>query len=237
LFGILGSTFRVSYAKEKIIGKSKEREIGVPMVSFCDLKLSEITSHMSKYGNYGIGLTKEWANKNGLNPVLYISQYSPFTDGLLSGLNSIHAHRRKIKKSEESDGLTTDYMNIYNTYRYAKNYEAPLHRKGHPKIEKYRFADEREWRYVPPLENTSLQPFVPLDAIKTEQKKNELNDSIRDVILHFEPEDIRYLIVERDNEISELINHLMHVKQRFSTDTLNRLKSRILTSEQIELDI
>ncbi|RLW63863.1 MAG: hypothetical protein B6D73_13785 [gamma proteobacterium symbiont of Stewartia floridana] len=237
LFGILGSTFRVSYAKEKIIGKSKEREIGVPMVSFCDLKLSEITSHMNKYGNYGIGLTKEWANKNGLNPVLYISRHSPFTDGLLSGLNSIHAHRRKLEKSGDSKELSTDYMNIYNTYRYVKNYEAPLHRKGHQKIEKYRFADEREWRYVPPLDNTSLQPFVPLEAIKTEKKKSELNESIRNVVLHFEPEDIRYLIVERDNEISELIDHLMNVKKRFSTNTLNRLKSRILTSEQIELDI
>jgi len=207
------------------------------MVSFCDLKLSEITSHMSKYGNYGIGLTKEWANKNGLNPVLYISQYSPFTDGLLSGLNSIHAHRRKLEKSGGSEGLTTDYMNIYNTYRYVKNYEAPLHRKGHPKIEKYRFADEREWRYVPPLGNKNLQPFVALDTIKTEKKKTNLNNSIRNVMLPFEPEDIRYLIVERDDEISELIDHLMRKKQRFNDNTLNRLKSRILTSEQIKLDI
>ena len=207
------------------------------MVSFCDLRLSEVISHMGKYGNYGIGLTKEWANKNGLNPVLYISRHSPFTDGLLSGLNSIHAHRRKLEKSGGNDELTTEYMNIYNTYRYVKNYEAPLHRKGHPKIEKYRFADEREWRYVPPLENKNLQPFVPLEAIKTEKKKKELNDRIRDIVLNFEPEDIRYLIVESDEEISELIDHLMQVKQRFSAKTLNRLKSRILTSEQIELDI
>ena len=237
LFGILKSTFHVSYAKEKIIGKSKKREIGVPMVSFCDLKLSEVSSHMDKYGNYGIGLTKEWANKNGLNPVLYISQHSPFTDGLLSGLDKIHAHRRKLEKSGDSEGLTTKYMNIYNTYRYVKNYEASLHRKGHKKIEKYRFADEREWRYVPPLSNTSLQPFVPLEAIKTEEKKKKLNESIHHVSLHFEPEDIRYLIVESDDEISELINHLMKVKKRFGEATLNRLKSRILTSEQIELDI
>ena len=174
MFSILDSAFRISYAKEKIIGKSGKREIGVPMVSFCDLKLSEVTSHMSKYGNYGIGLTKKWANRNGLNPVLYISQHSPFTDGLLSGLNSIHAHRRKLEKSGDSEGLTTDYMNIYNTYRYVKNYEAPLHRKGHSTIEKYRFADEREWRYVPPLEKDKFAAICTFRSNKNKIEKEQI---------------------------------------------------------------
>lgn len=42
LFGILSSTFRVSYARELIIGPNDRREIGIPMASFCDLKLSEL---------------------------------------------------------------------------------------------------------------------------------------------------------------------------------------------------
>jgi hypothetical protein len=249
MFGILENTFKVSYARERIIGASQSREIGVPMVSFCDLKLSEVSNHMNKYGHYGIGLTKEWANRNGLNPVLYISAHSPFTDGLIKGLDGIHAHRRKFKGNGDYNELTTDYMNIFNTYRYVKNYEAPLSRKGRKEIKKYRFADEREWRYVPPLDNSSLShslhndlnrqviPFVPISSIKTEKLKRELNSSISHIGLPFEPEDIRYLIVERDDEISGLITHLELVKGRFSPDTLNRLKSRILTAEQINLDI
>ena len=70
LYEILNSTFKVSYAREKIIGPKLKREFGVPMVSFCDLRLSELKAHINKYGNYGIGLTKEWANRNGLNPVM-----------------------------------------------------------------------------------------------------------------------------------------------------------------------
>ncbi|WP_404936385.1 abortive infection system antitoxin AbiGi family protein [Pseudoalteromonas sp. SG43-7] len=114
-------------------------------------------------------------------------------------------------------------------------------------MEKYRFADEREWRYVPPLDNSSLSlsinnsssiaPFVPISSIKTEKQKRELNSSISHIGLHFEPEDIRYLIVERDDEISELITHLEEVKGRFNQQTRDRLKSRILTAEQINLDI
>lgn len=237
MFGILKSTFRVSYAREKIIGTKRTREIGVPMVSFCDLKLSEVSSHMGKYGRYGIGLTKEWANRSGLNPVLYISQYSPFTDGLIKGLDGIHAHRRKLEESGDYNELSTDYMNIFNTYRYIKNYEAPLDRKGQSKIKRYRFADEREWRYVPPLDTENLVPFVPVNTIKTKAEKDELNHTIRNIGLHFEPEDIRYLVVEKDEEISELIRHLEQVKIRFEHNTLERLKSRILTAEQINVDI
>jgi hypothetical protein len=237
LYGLLESTFKVSYAREKIIGSEKEREIGVPMVSFCDLRLSEIKSHMEKYGHYGIGLTKKWANKNGLNPVLYISRYSPFTEGLLSGLDGIHAHKRKIGRSGASSELTKDYINIYNTYRFIKNYEAPLKRKGKSEIENYRFADEREWRYVPPLGTPDLSPFVPVSSIKTSKQTDELNKSIEHIRLKFEPEDIRYLIVEKDEEISELINHLRNVKGRFNPETLNRLTSRILTADQIDRDI
>jgi hypothetical protein len=239
LMAILESTFRVSYAREKIIGENKTREIGVPMVSFCDLRLSEISSHMCKYGNYGIGLTKEWANKKGLNPVLYISKYSPFTDGLISGLAKVHNHIRNnaMHGVPNTEDINIDYLNIYNVYRYIKNYEAPLHKKGYKRIEKYRFADEREWRYVPPLESSQLAPFVPISRIKSSYDKEELNQSISHVNLHFEPEDIKYLIVEKDNEISELIGHLEKVKGRFPPAILNRLKSRILTLEQIESDI
>ena len=237
LYRILESTFKISYAREKIIGSNNKREIGIPMVSFCDLKLSEIKHHMEKYGHYGIGLTKEWANKNGLNPVLYISRHSPFTDGLLRGLDSVHAQKRKIESSEKKENLLKDYMNIFNIYRYIKNYEGPLKRKGNSKIENYRFADEREWRYVPPIDTEGVTPFVTMSQIRTSTQKNNLNNSINHIRLNFEPEDIRYLIVRKDTEISKLINHLKDVKQRFNQVTLNRLTSRILTSEQINRDI
>jgi hypothetical protein len=64
-----------------------------------------------------------------------------------------------------------------------------------------------------------------------------MNESIKHITLHFEPEDIQYLIVEKEDDILELINHLEQVKGRFNIDTRRRLTSRILTIEQIEKDI
>ena len=65
LYSILRETFNVSYAREKIIGPKNYREFAVPMVSFFDLKLSEL-KHFLNYGKFGIGLAKEWANERGL---------------------------------------------------------------------------------------------------------------------------------------------------------------------------
>ena len=42
-----------------------------PLVSFCDLPLSLIRNHLKEYGNYGIGLKKNWGLRNGVTPVMY----------------------------------------------------------------------------------------------------------------------------------------------------------------------
>ena len=70
LFGILATNFRVTFSLERIacrpiggeIGSTEpaglfiNRVFGAPMVSFCDLRLSELRVHMRDYGQYGIGM-------------------------------------------------------------------------------------------------------------------------------------------------------------------------------------
>lgn len=72
LKGILRNNFRITYCKETIQLDKQTVTFHVPMVSFCDIPLFEIKNHIDSYGNYGLGLTKEWAIKNKLNPVIYI---------------------------------------------------------------------------------------------------------------------------------------------------------------------
>lgn len=90
---------------------------------------------------------------------------------------------------------------------------------------------------MPPIDTSEIKPFVPLYQIRTKAMKKELNDSIRGLQLRFEPEDIRYLIVNNESEITELIDHLIAVKERFPHGILTRLTSRIMTAEQIGRDI
>lgn len=237
LFKILESNFKVSYAREKIIGQSQIREYAAPMVSFCDLRLSELKEHMNKYGKYGIGLTKKWANKKGLNPVVYVNRHSPFIDGFITGLDEMESQLLNNSKEEHRMKMNIGLIKLVDTYRYLKNYEGELKRQGKKDENDYRFANEREWRYVPPIATSGIQPILPINIIDTKEKKEFQNEKIDHIRLSFNPEDIRYLIIKSDDEINEIIDHLHFVKSVYKPKTIERLKSRILTSEQIEYDV
>jgi len=236
LYAVLSDTFRVSYAGERIVGNRKSTGFAVPMVSFCDLRLSELKDHMSKYGNYGIGLSKDWANKEGLNPVFYVNKHCPYTSKFIAAVERLHKQLDNIQDPTEYASASAAYMDILNTYRYIKNYEGDLKRRSGVTTRNYRFADEREWRYVPPLDVTPFS-FMPLDRLLTPEGKAEVNGRIAHLRLGFNPEDVKYLIIERDDERLGLIQHLEAVKGRFDEGTRRRLASRILTSEQINTDV
>lgn len=236
LFDILNSTFRVSYAREKIEGTDTVREFGVPMVSFCDLKLSELKVHMGKYGDFGIGLTKEWANRNGLNPVMYINKHCPFTDNFNNSLNSVYKKIGSLTDNSNFQGISENSIKIFDAYRYIKNYEGTLVRDGET-TKNFRFADEREWRYVPSITEAGIPPFVAKSHIDTPSKKDKYNAIANDVRLNFKPNDIKYLIVKSDSDINDLISHLRDAKQHFEPSIIDRLSSRILTAEQIYRDM
>jgi len=79
---ILNIGLRPHYCTETLSIDGDIYELCVPMVSFCDIPLSKIKDHIGKYGEYGIGLTKEWAIKNKLNPVVYIEAGSNFSESI-----------------------------------------------------------------------------------------------------------------------------------------------------------
>lgn len=150
LFGILEQNFKVYACKESIVFGKGVNEIRVPMVSFCDIPLSQIKDHISKYGKYGIGLTKEWGIRNGLNPVLYLSKGSNVSLSYLRALS--HFVQGDVNNTPE---LTGEQKLLLDVVRYIKNYEGRLERKGST-IESYRYSDEREWRYAPPIDDDRL---------------------------------------------------------------------------------
>lgn len=234
LYNILNSTFKVSYARERILAGSRLKEFGVPMISFSDLRLSELKEHIGSYGKFGIGLTKDWAIEKGLNPVMYASQHSLFTENFFDGIENFF---ELLMNSEDPDGRYANaYNKTMNTLRYIKNYKGDLIRPGKKKRHNYVFANEREWRYVLPFSDQFLS-FVPIDSIRTSEQKSRLNQKINHIKIHFQPDDIKYLIVEKDNDINPLIAHLRVAKIGFSDTTVDRLSSRILTFEQIKKDI
>lgn len=224
---ILEENFRVFNCKETVRLKDNEAVYYVPMVSFCDIPLSEIKDHISKYGNYGIGLTKEWGARNGLNPVLYVQQNSMLANSYREAFMTYIGNSNKNIFSNEQKALT-------DILRYIKNYEGDLTRKE-TTIPKYRFSDEREWRYVPHY-SEQCEMITPEKAYL--KKKDTTDEKLADLKLEFEPNDIKYIIINDDSEIAEFIEHLRRAKgKKYTFHDIERLTTRILTAEQIKVDM
>lgn len=79
LMGILkAKKLYFSYSLENILSFRKIGGIAFPMISLCDLPLSEFTDSKWAYGDYAIGLSREWGEKNGFNPVCYCHANSDY---------------------------------------------------------------------------------------------------------------------------------------------------------------
>lgn len=228
--------FRPSYAKETIVGIGKVRKFAVPIVSFCDLRLSELPLHMKKYGSFGIGLTKEWAQANGLNPVSYANQSSEFTNSLLAGIEEYFIQIQSISDWSNAMSASNSYMNILNVERYIKNYEGDLIRDSR-NLGRYRFADEREWRYVLPLLTKNILPFIAEETIIKPGSKSFFNAQIAHFHLKYSASDVKYIIVPSEKNISPLRKFITGLAGGYSSTDKEHLLPRILTAEQIRSDM
>jgi hypothetical protein len=83
---ILSDKFYGSYCKESINYNGKKAPVIIPMISFCDIPLKSV-SQKTKYGKYGIGMSKRWAINNRLNPVLYLEKNSSLAKTTIESFN------------------------------------------------------------------------------------------------------------------------------------------------------
>lgn len=226
--------FKLSYAREHIDFGSETRDFAVPMVSFCDLRIKETLTHIEKYGNFGIGFSKEWAIKSGLNPVLYLTNNNEISENLMEDLKILFKMLTRagvIDENCNSQELQKVYHRYLNIVRFVKNYEGSLHRKGNTRF--YRFADENEWRYVLPLDFEKLDLFIkPATSVESSEDKLKANEVIKEYNLKFSLDDIRYLIVKQDSYRDSLIDYLNST----NAVCLDFLKTRIVTVDQIKND-
>ena len=235
LKGILKTGFKIRYCYETIQIVDAKNIWAVPMVSFCDIPLSQVKDHVFKYGGYGIGLTKNWAKKKMLSPVQYISRGSYFAQSIkVTGNHLLPSIRDSL---DNSANLKSQERAAVDILRYSKNYEGDLNRSSSKTVSDYRFYDEREWRFVPQFDK-SYPMIVPIsEAKKTKDYKDKLNEKIASVRLDFEPSDVKYIIVKDDKEISEFVSTIkMESGKIYSHEDTERLITRIITQQQIEDD-
>jgi Putative abortive phage resistance protein AbiGi, antitoxin len=229
LLSILANGFYPRYNLESVdFDNPDQTKTAFPMVCFCDIPLSQAAAHLEVYGKYGIGLTKEWGSQNGITPVLYTYQGSR----LLSNLSRvfIDLQDRTPRKSPE---FFASLENVQNIYAHIKPYEGTFTHRGR-KHRKVRFYDEREWRYVPDPIIEEFPSFVNETMFKMKPYLRSLESRLEsERSLQFDPQDVKYLVVQKDSQIFTLANQINRHYKIYSKKERAILSTKIISTERI----
>lgn len=181
--------FKCSYSLEDIHWKSSNIQIAFPMLSFCDIPLSEMGDYIGKYGMYTIGIKREWAQKAGFTPVWYQTEHSP-------SLIELMRHRDRLFKEDWTD----EDILIWSILSTIKNYQGDLKKY---KFKSYRFYDEKEIRYVPTyneLHDLGIRPFLHSSQYVEFKQLNKGSSIVPELTLRFESNQIVYILISSLNQ-------------------------------------
>lgn len=248
--------FRPNLCLEDLSFLKIEEKVAIPMVSFCDIPLSQTKTHMKVYGRYGIGLSKSWGQKKGVSPVLYTYQGSPLAESLSQCLEWIHkryldpegsqseaslfpasvarAIRTDLRPGDQIQELWDQLLTIQC---FIKPYEGPFHRDNQS-FQSVRFYDEREWRFVPELAPDLYKYLLDETAYNDIAGRAKANSEIQARSrISFESNDIKYIIIHWNKEILPMIKKIEDIKgDRYTQNELKVLSSKIISAEQIAED-
>ncbi len=211
------------------------------MISFCDIPLTRVTDHVKKYGSYAIGLTTDWATKNKLNPVLYIEKKSNLANGLFKVLNFIQKGDWH-NSIENDDEVMEFYNNLFkgsmNIIYSLKNYKGRLVRNG--KDQDYKFYDEREWRYLPIIDDSDSAEYPDIyweDDFNNLKIDFPRKPYFNRYVVKFNATDIKYLVVENEKDVSKIMIELRSIDNLYSNHhDYELLLTKFITLKQIEED-
>lgn len=263
LLSIIKNGFKYSYCKEEFID---DVCLGIPMISFCDIPISDSTEHVSKFGSYAIGISKDALIKVGVAPINYfISENSANSAFYLKEIAKKESKTRKILKKKGNvisyqkggsvsiiESPTIENVNdiLDDFYADRNYYKASISSIGLTK--KYSFKnkngklqinyDENEWRIVLPEEKVKeggCRWFW--NEEEYDIWRNRVKDKfVPNWVLEFGVEDINFIIVPKQKDIPDIVCKLSKLKKvcgkTLTEEETNLLLSKVISFEQIKND-
>lgn len=194
-----------SYCLERIVPLKDFVPVAFPMISLSDFPFSEIANNKWTYGNYSIGFKREWGIKAGFSPVWYCSF------GSRGFLQLCKMFSEAVVANNQ--GLLGEVMYLFSQMKFVESSLLTSSKR----FKNYRFYDERENRLVPYITETdkhNILPYLSEDEYQEFKQKNN-NASLLDFGVDFSYDDIKYIIVENEedvNKVKEIIgNSNIHI--------------------------
>lgn len=226
LMGILKNGFYPRYSLEDlsaVLPPEKIPAVHVPMVCFCDILLSQLSSHIEYYGEYGVGLRKkEWGIPLGISPVLYVDKESRTASLMHEVVKEV------IKRNLPPQGKLRN--ELLDFCKYIKAYEGPVQNRMTKEMQTRRFYDEREWRFSPSAAHALL------DESYNDKKLKKVNHELLQHGLKFKAKDVKYIIVSKEAEIAETIEEIQQLGS-YDLKSRNLLASKVISAEQVKEDM
>lgn len=207
-------------------------KIAFPMTCFCDIPFSKVSSHMTKYGRYGIALDKQAViEKFHVQPIHYMNEDSPLTNDFREAFTKYYKTSTCVPDEYK---ILLDYL--LSTLMYMKPISGLERSDG--QLKRYIFQDECEWRYIPVKNFPSSLPIL--------MKQNQITDKGRDLYsavlqkhpetwMQFEWDDVRYIIVPDEIALQKIIEVIKELPLGDSKKYL--LISKIEVSKRFSEDL
>lgn len=225
---IIKDGFWPRYCQEDVnwLGYDNYDFIAYPMICFCDIPLSRIDEHVKFYGEFGVGLTREWALQNNATPVHYVSDnnYLPET----------YTELGNYSKNLEED----DKQSFRRALRYLLAHTKPTVGRMviNGKLVDKEFYQESEWRCVP--KHDDVQDHLTKSEFENSEELNRHNTaSLEHCQLKFTPKDVKYIFVKSDSDIPDIINFIQSDLGDFPHSDIKILMSRVISLESISRDL
>lgn len=191
-FKILRSKeFLYSYCIEKVFPIGGDKGLAVPMISMSDFPFSEIANNKWAYGDYAIGLSREWGIRNRFTPVLYCNKESLLYEYLTELMGNI--------LERKDDELFIKCLYLFANMKFVQD-KLKTSRKEYTN---YRFYDERENRVVPDFRVFDDNPIYLTESEYIDYKKEHGNSTL-DFGVKFTWKDVKYLIVNSESNVGEI---------------------------------
>ena len=227
LLKILETGLSPNYCREDLSYFDREVNVGVPMISFCDIPLTRTSMFKARYGEYAIGLSKEWALNKQINPILYVNDerillslgfmrnyYRTLDEEVKARGGSDNSIPVNVFSQKSLDGIKA-FINrsnakdaVYSLMGYMKRYIS----KGPDGSDQSNYI-ENEWRYVATGEGIDWK--WSLDEYKKWRGKGdkpEPSDALKAQKLTFNVEDITHIIVKTESEVHHFVDAILGMK-------------------------
>ena len=229
---ILQNGFYPRYCMEKKEFLSSDLQYTAsPMVCFCDIPISLIKTHVIRYGEFGIGIDKQWGSLLRIHPVSYVfpqsavSKYINFSYAALK--KNYPLEPKPIKELNDLDFLHGDALNAIH---YLKPYVGKNWTGKSFNGDEICFYDEREWRYIPdqpPWVLADVPRFLSKDQFMDMEEKDEYNRRLEMCRIPINDKVIKYIVVSKEREMT-LVEFIMSLKDTCGHELTQISKNIIL---------